>query len=879
MTARRAGEKNNWLRDVAPVEINSEVSMTEQAKEQATTPVENEKIHEPDDRAVDNQVAGISLESLKQSNAGSEDYLFQDLNQANDDHYLHNDETPKQENDENEFANYNMVTPPSLADRYVFCSEIGRGSQGKIIRAIRKSDYQTVVIKQLNINSIKNWKEYDLFHREADVLSQLNIDGVAKFYEAIDCLEDIPPCSYIVQEFIPGASLQKMLNDGHRFKQENVFDILIQLLLILKELHEHDPAVIHRDIKPSNIMLTPDDNGDLKVTLIDFGAVANPQVQGGGSTMAGTFGYMPPEQLMGKPEPASDIYAVGALAVQLFCGKSPADIKMKDFRLIFEPEMQDKPHALVTTLRQMLEPKFEDRLVDINEIVQRLDNFKKGYFELTGIADSDYNFDYEQKIKNLRYIGESGSIDLWQQLPDMGRKIPNAYVERLNLGCCCVDDSHYILKKTHDTWERFITLFLIIFFGLVMISCAFAGYPILGLFGVLLWLFVPAVNSIFDKVGKRNVPFRLSPYDMVLIPVEESVTVAKSVMATGRKGMATITDILYLPVSKKDIEHDENIDENIFVNHGLPNFLVKYKFNPPDDNREEDLEHKFITHVEPENHYAVGDPLPILYEIKDSYFYDLVYSMPYPVPVQDMQSLSHLIDCSRGMREEEEETIDEIADDSGMKYVYLRHSIAHSPAEFQTDQQENEDRNDTDNEEARLAAERRRKYQAYSEQYITSYALANATSLKARLKVLSREVSNNYAANKEVIPLLGNYLCARDSKCQKECIKVIGEICFPELSKRSSRVQDAIDPIVTFLKTTPRNHSYPSPAAIRAIFGILKLAWSRNYLLAHLPEAFWEGLMEVYHDDNVAPEVKNRIAADYNTYAPNLLQQEFKEES
>ena len=322
-----------------------------------------------------------------------------------------------------------METSASLRDKYRFIEEIGHGTQGRIFKAIRLTDDKTVVIKQLNISSIKTWKEYELFHREAEVLESLKIKGVAEFYDAVDCLDDEPPCSYIVQEYIEGASLKKMLDDGHRFKVETVYDILIQTLKILDELHHHDPPLIHRDIKPSNLMISPDKNGNYLVTIVDFGAVANPQVQGGGSTVAGTYGYMPPEQLMGKPGQASDVYALAAVAVQLFSGKSPVDIPTKGFRLVFEPEMQDQPHVLVTTLRQMLEPKVENRLVDIPEIIKRFTDFKDNKFD----GEDNQNHDhvlyddslYGQRIEKLRYICEPNGFEVWQDLPDIvPRSIP-----------------------------------------------------------------------------------------------------------------------------------------------------------------------------------------------------------------------------------------------------------------------------------------------------------------------------------------------------------------------------------------------------------------------------------------------------------------------
>ena len=311
----------------------------------------------------------------------------------------------------------NIQTPVSLQEHYRFVDLIGHGAQANIYLAERLSDHTKVAIKQLNIGSVKNWKAYDLFHREADVLSKLHINGVAKFYEAIDCLEDEPPCSYIVQEYIEGTSLGNLLKKGHRFEVREVYDILIQLLDILDELHHQNPPVIHRDIKPSNIMLSRSENGEYQVKLIDFGAVANPQVQGGGSTVAGTFGYMPPEQLMGKTVPGSDIYALAAVAVHIFSGKSPADLPSKDFRLIFEPSMEQMPPELLNTLRKMLEPKVDERLCDVDDIKHRFYKFRDNDYKINQ-KPSAITKDLDTMLKKVRYIGETGNMDVWQSLAD-----------------------------------------------------------------------------------------------------------------------------------------------------------------------------------------------------------------------------------------------------------------------------------------------------------------------------------------------------------------------------------------------------------------------------------------------------------------------------
>ena len=566
-----------------------------------------------------------------------------------------------------------LLTPKSLANRYRFVDEIGHGAQGKIYRAVRLLDGKTVVIKQLNISSIKTWKEYELFHREAEVLSSLKIKGVAQFYDAIDCLEDEPPCSYIVQEYIEGVSLKKMLDDSHRFKVEDVYDILIQTLQILYKLHHHEPPVVHRDIKPSNLMISADENGNYRVTVVDFGAVANPQVQGGGSTVAGTYGYMPPEQLMGKPEPASDIYALGAVAVQLFSGKSPADIPCKDFRLIFEPEMQDKPHALVTTLRQMLEPKIENRLVDIPEIINHFSNYKKNVFEdrLRDIEkDKDdlgqYDHRYEERLKNLRYPGQDGSIELWQELPDSTpRGVPDSYKKAL-----LAPRADPPLKVKQDSlfdsiWlqvlSKLVIFVCIVFFSLRGCFLILSTEPLLvnepifnkGLFFYVLaavfGIFLYAISSGFKE---RSPYYHVESYKIQ--NQHERSKLKKSdcveLLKNGRKSIGVITDIEYLPVLKANVQ---SIDWPQFVCYSLPIFKVQYKFNPPDDLRKEDIVHNFYTHVEPENHYRVGDRIPILYQIEDKYTHDIVTSMPYPVPIEEdilWSNALYLLSASEGRK-------------------------------------------------------------------------------------------------------------------------------------------------------------------------------------------------------------------------------------
>ena len=514
------------------------------------------------------------------------------------------------------------VTPKSLCMDYQFIRELGHGGQAKVFLAHRLSDGKLVTVKQLNIDSVKAWKEYELFHREADILSKLNINGVAKFYDAVECLEDRPACSYIIQEYIEGASLAKMLKDGHRLKTDEVYDILLQMLNILKQLQSMDPPVIHRDIKPSNIMISPDAKGGYKVTLIDFGAVANPQVQSGGSTVAGTYGYMPPEQLMGRPVPASDIYSLGAVAVELFSGVSPAEIQVKDFRLVFEPLVQQLPVAVVNTLRRMLEPKTEERLQNIPELIKIFTNYKhKEYENASSIpVKSDKNKQLNKQLLEVESIGSPGNMELWQGLPDnTPRAVPEVMVEIIHKKLLVPP------RKTRRPWISRHPIMTVYF-------CIIVTATIL-LFIKLGWTsFI--YSSILLFIGLNlGMLYYSEEYDENDEDDEQNLKEALDLIENGRKTIATIVDVSYLPVRK-----DQFKQKHLTISLARPSFQVKYKFNPPDDAREEDLVHEYIAHTSPNTYYKAGDPLPILYKIRKKKYGDAVISMPYPFPTNGINA-------------------------------------------------------------------------------------------------------------------------------------------------------------------------------------------------------------------------------------------------
>ena len=530
-----------------------------------------------------------------------------------------------------------IKTPEKLADRYTFTRELGYGGHSKVFLSRRLSDNKLAAVKQLRIDSVKNWKEYTLFHREAEVLSTLDIPGIAKLYEAFDSLEEDPPCSYIIQEYIDGPTLKEVLSSGYRFSMSQIYELVLQLLDILKKLQAHDPPVIHRDIKPSNIILRNWDHDRFDVCLIDFGAVSNAQVQAGGSTIAGTCGYMSPEQNLGRATPASDTYALAALTAYLLSGVAPADMKTADLRLIIDPYVENHPRPLVQTLRQMLEPNMERRLSDIAELQRRFRAFRDGRYEVVTYDGALAATNLEEKLKQVRYLCQPLNIDIWQALPNdpnqrpaLSKTIFRTYPRFQNYISESKILSQYNVIGPVIGCSIILLLIAALMYTLYlnssMVFLLLTGFILFGFMTIpFVHICVPLLLRIFNK---RNISAILD--ESIVKP--HTCSAHQKLYQYGQKTIATITEISYIPISKL-----VNINNGMQRVETPPVYRIWYKFNPPDDAYLDDLIHHIDIHNDPAGKFKVGDPLPILYRAAGDDPTVITDSMPFPLPFGDME--------------------------------------------------------------------------------------------------------------------------------------------------------------------------------------------------------------------------------------------------
>ncbi|MBC7882928.1 MAG: serine/threonine protein kinase [Anaerolineae bacterium] len=215
-----------------------------------------------------------------------------------------------------------LVTESLVENRYRLGECLGGIAERRTRLAFDEQTDETVVFKSLFFGSGVEWEDYRPFEREVAVLPSLDHPGISPFRAAF-WLEQ-PEGSYfcIVQKYVPGKSLAECMALGRRFDQEQLIGLADQLLEILAYLHSRQPSLVHRDIKPSNLILGEDG----RIYLVDFGAVQVMGDEGRTLTAAGTFGYMAPEQCLGRAVPASDIYGLGATLLHLLTGRPPGEM-------------------------------------------------------------------------------------------------------------------------------------------------------------------------------------------------------------------------------------------------------------------------------------------------------------------------------------------------------------------------------------------------------------------------------------------------------------------------------------------------------------------------------------------------------------------------
>jgi serine/threonine protein kinase len=256
-------------------------------------------------------------------------------------------------------------TAEVVGGRYEIVRTLGQGAFGHTFLARDRQQDRTVAIKVLDTRGRPDHKAYELFRREAEVLGTVRHHGIPEVFDTFQDMWYGTPAAFLVMEFIDGTSLAQTIDEKRTLDGSEVVNVFLELLGVLDYLHSRVPPILHRDIKPSNIILRP--NGF--PALVDFGSVRRVFMtsEETGSTVAGTYGYMPYEQYMGQATPASDLFATAATFLHLLTGRPPRDF-MNDEGRIRVPETLPGEPRLRGVIERLLRPSPAERFATARDV-------------------------------------------------------------------------------------------------------------------------------------------------------------------------------------------------------------------------------------------------------------------------------------------------------------------------------------------------------------------------------------------------------------------------------------------------------------------------------------------------------------------------------
>lgn len=213
--------------------------------------------------------------------------------------------------------------------------------------------HKIYIVQNINTNRLYIKKILDVYNK--NVYENLKSNPVAhtpKIYEIYEEADSLT----IIEEYISGDTIEYLLETNHTFTDDMIRKIILQLCVIVSELHNCSPAIIHRDIKPSNIILSPSN----EIYLLDFNAAKyQTNDKSEDTTLLGTKGYAAPEQYgFGVSTKQTDIYAIGMFLNTLVNGEfSPYPAVNSEFTSIIE---------------QCIKLNANERFKDVSEIIELL---------------------------------------------------------------------------------------------------------------------------------------------------------------------------------------------------------------------------------------------------------------------------------------------------------------------------------------------------------------------------------------------------------------------------------------------------------------------------------------------------------------------------
>jgi len=257
---------------------------------------------------------------------------------------------------------------------YEIEGELGRGGMGEVYRALDTRLGREVAVKILPPAFAADPESVRRFEKEARAVASLSHPNVVTLLD----VGEQEGVRYAVSELVDGDTLRVKLAAGPLPLREAA-EVAAQVAEGLAAAHEK--GVVHRDVKPENVVITS--SGFARI--LDFGLAKSSAPAVGEAVedaatrsalltepgvIAGTVGYMSPEQVRGEPvDGRSDVFSLGVVLWEMLTGRRPfrGDSQVETMNAILKEEPSPDPAVAKLTpeldriLRRCLEKRKEHR--------------------------------------------------------------------------------------------------------------------------------------------------------------------------------------------------------------------------------------------------------------------------------------------------------------------------------------------------------------------------------------------------------------------------------------------------------------------------------------------------------------------------------------
>jgi serine/threonine protein kinase len=257
-----------------------------------------------------------------------------------------------------------------LNNTYRIEAVLGRGGTSEVYRARSEISGRVVALKVLRSEFSGNEAYLALMSRE-EAIRDIRHDAVVRYSENHRTPEGHV---YLIMDYIDGPGLDEKLRSGGMSME----DLLVVAARVAEGLSvAHARNITHRDLSPDNIILRGGDPA--QAVIIDFG-IAKDDNPGAetivGNEFAGKYAYAAPEQLNGKTDARSDIYALGALLLATYRG-APPDMGKNPMEVIRRKTLpldtEGVPEPLKSLIERMSQPDPEARFQSVGEVLTAID--------------------------------------------------------------------------------------------------------------------------------------------------------------------------------------------------------------------------------------------------------------------------------------------------------------------------------------------------------------------------------------------------------------------------------------------------------------------------------------------------------------------------